>query len=79
MTLSILMYALMGSTLATLVGTLVVDAVRGRRPEPAPRRIAAPAPRHGRARLREHPQTHRPHAASTVRARRGGTPQSCRR
>jgi hypothetical protein len=79
MTLSILMYALMISSLAAAVGMLVVDAVGGTRPQPAPRRIAAPVSRYGRERLRERPEARRPHASTTARARRGATPQSCRR
>jgi hypothetical protein len=82
MTFSILMYALMISSLAALVGTLVVDAVRGRRPEPAPRRSAEPALQRARGRLVQRGDCPRPLQAATpaeARARRGGTPRSCRR
>ena len=80
MMLSILMYALMVSSLVALVGTLVVDAVRGTRPEPVVhRRAAVPVPRYGRGRLRERPEVRRAPTPAAVRARRGGTPHSCRR
>jgi hypothetical protein len=54
MTLSVLLYALMLSTLVVLVGVLVVDAVRGR----ARRRRALPdhGPGMGRARRRRRSQ-----------------------
>jgi hypothetical protein len=82
MTFSVLMYALMVSSLAALVGTLVVDAVRGRNPEPAPRPSAEPELRRDHRRLMHRGDCARTLRAATpadARARRGGTPRSCRR
>jgi hypothetical protein len=53
MTLSVLLYALMLSTLLALVGLLVVDLIRGvlrRRPAPADRDPACSARRRGPSR-----------------------------
>jgi hypothetical protein len=83
MTLSLLISSLMVSSLAALVVTLVVDAVRGRRRrEPALSRTAEPVLRPGHGRLvqrRDCPQALRPATAAAARARRGRTPRSCRR
>jgi hypothetical protein len=82
MTLSLLIYALMVSSFTALVVTLVVDAVRGRNREPAPRRSTEPELQHGHGRLVHRwdcPQTLRPATAAAARARRGRTPRSCRR
>jgi hypothetical protein len=82
MTFSVLVYALMVASFATLAGTLVVDAVRGRSPQPEPRRSAEPRllgrPR-GRLVQRGECQVLRVTAPAEARARRGGTPRSCRR
>jgi hypothetical protein len=82
MTLSLLMYALMVASLVALAGTLAVDLARGARREPAPRRRADPALRRARGRLVQRgdcPRTLRVATAAEARARRGGTPRSCRR
>jgi hypothetical protein len=82
MTFSVLMYALMVSSLTALVVTLVVDAVRGGSRERTARRIAGPTLRHGRGRAHHRgdcPQTRRSAPSTAVRVRRGGTPSSCRR
>jgi hypothetical protein len=82
MTFSVLIYALMVSSLAAIVGALVADTVRGGSREPAARRVAdrglRPAP--GRLVHRgDCPRKVRATAATAARARRGGTPRSCRR
>jgi hypothetical protein len=81
MTLSLLITALMASSLAAIVVTLVADAARGHSREPAPRRPAEPVLRHGHGRLvqrRDCRPALRPTTAA-ARARRGETPRSCRR
>jgi hypothetical protein len=82
MTFSVLITSLMVSSLAALVVTLVVDATRGRRPEPAPRRTAEPGLQHGHGRLVQRQDCRpalRPTTTAAGHARRGGTPRSCRR
>jgi hypothetical protein len=82
MTLSVLLFVLMVSSLAALVVTLVVDAVRGRSREHAPRPTAGPTLRHGRGRTRNRwdcPQPRRPAPSTAARLRRGGMRSSCRR
>jgi hypothetical protein len=81
MTFSVLMYALMVSSLTALVLTLVVDALRGERRE-STRRTAGPTPRYGRGRARgrwDCAQPRRPAPANTARVRRGGMRSSCPR
>ncbi|HEY0345355.1 MAG TPA: hypothetical protein VGC59_11935 [Solirubrobacteraceae bacterium] len=82
MTLSLLLFVLMVSSLAALVVTLVVDAVRARRRESLPRRTAGPVPRHGRGLKHDRgdcPQPRRPAPSTSARARRDGTRSSCPR
>jgi hypothetical protein len=82
MTFSVLMYALMGASLAAVVATLVVDAVRGRRPEPSLRRVARPTLRSGHGRLIHRwdcPQTLRQPTSPPAHVPRDRTPRSCKR
>jgi hypothetical protein len=82
MTLSLLITALTASSLAAIVVTLVADAARARSREPAPQRPAEPVLRHGHGRLvqrRDCRPALRPTTTAAARARRGGTPHSCRR
>jgi hypothetical protein len=82
MTFSVLLSALMASSFAALAGTLVVDTVRGRSPQLAPRRHTESELRRPRGRLVQRgdcQRTLRPMTTAATRARRGGTPRSCRR